>query len=123
LAAAIGGVFAWRAAPFVAGRINPPGNPTRLFLPVDFRMLGFGVALALAVTVLFGLAPALRASAVRPASALKGGDDPHSRRRLMQALIALQVAFCFVVHFAAGLFVTTFSRLANQSMGFSAERR
>ena len=74
------------------------------------------------VTLLFGLAPALRASAVKPASALKGGDDPHSRRRLMHALIAAQVAFCFLVLFVAGLFVATFDRLSNQSTGFSAER-
>jgi predicted permease len=122
LAAILGGLFAWWAAPFVAGRINPPDNPARLFLPADWRVFGFGMALALGVTCLFGLAPALRASAVRPASALKGGDDPHSRRRMMHALIAVQVAFCFVVHFAAGLFVATFDRLANQSTGFSAER-
>src|SRR6185436_1182543 len=74
------------------------------------------------VTFLFGLAPALRASSIRPVSALKGGNDPHSRRRLMHALIAVQVAFCFVVHFAAGLFVATLDRLANQSTGFSSER-
>jgi hypothetical protein len=60
-------------------------------------VLGFGLALALTVTVLFGLTPALRASSVKPASALKGGDDPHARRRTMHVLIALQVAFCFVV--------------------------
>ena len=74
------------------------------------------------MTFLFGLAPALRASAVKPASALKGGEDPHSRRRLMHALIAVQVAFCFVVLFVAGLFVATFDRLSNQPTGFSAER-
>ena len=85
-------------------------------------MLGFGLALALGVTFLFGLAPALRASAVKPASALKGGEDPHSRRRLMHALIAVQVAFCFLVLFVAGLFVATFDRLSNQPTGFSAER-
>ena len=122
LAAAVGSIFAWWAAPFVVSMINPPDNPARLFLPADWRVLGFGLALALGVTFLFGLAPALRASSVRPASALKGGDDPHSRRRLMHALIAVQVAFCFIVHFAAGLFVATFERLANQSTGFSAER-
>jgi predicted permease len=122
LAAIIGGLFAWWAAPFVVTMINPPDNPARLLLPADWRVLGFGLALALGVTFLSGLAPALRASSIRPASALKGGDDPHSRRRLMHALIAVQVAFCFVVHFAAGLFVATFERLANQSTGFSAER-
>jgi len=80
------------------------------------------MALSIGVTFLFGLLPALRASAVKPASALKGGDDPHSRRRLMHALIAVQVAFCFVVHFAAGSFVSTLDKLAHQPTGFSAER-
>jgi predicted permease len=122
LAAGIGGLFAWWAAPFVAGRINPLDDPARLSLPADWRVLGFGMALALGVTFVFGLAPALRASSVKPASALKGGDDPHSRRRLMHTLVAVQVAFCFIVHFAAGLFVATFDRLANQPTGFSSER-
>ena len=122
LAAALGALFAWWSAPFVLSRINPPDNPARLALPADWRVFGFGLALTLAVTFLFGLAPALRASAVKPASALKGGSDPHSRRRLMHGLIAVQVAFCFLVLFIAGLFVATFERLSNQPRGFSAER-
>jgi len=122
LAAALGALFAWWSAPFVVSRINPPDNPARLVLVTDWRVLGFGLALILAVTFLFGLAPALRASAVKPASALKGGGDPHSRRRLMHALIAVQVAFCFLVLFISGLFIATFDRLSNQPTGFSAER-
>jgi len=122
LAAAIGALFAWWSAPFVVRMINPPDNPARLSLPADWRVFGFGLVLTLGVTFLFGLVPALRASAVKPASTLKGGDDPHSRRRMMNALIALQVAFCFLVLFVAGLFVGTFDRLSNQPTGFSAER-
>ncbi len=122
LAAAIGAVFAWWSGPFVVGMINPPDDPARLVLPADWRVLGFGLALALGVTLLFGLGPALRASGVNPVSALKGGEDPHSKRRLMHALIAVQVAFCFLVLFVAGLFVTTFQRLSHQPTGFSAER-
>jgi predicted permease len=122
LAAAIGAVFAWWSAPFVVRMINPPDNPARLALPADWRVLGFAVALTLGVTFLFGLVPALRASSVKPASALKGGEDPHSRRRLMHALIAAQVAFCFLVLFVAGLFVTTFERLSHRPIGFSPER-
>jgi predicted permease len=121
-AAAIGGVFAWWAAPVVVSMINPPGNPARLFLPADWRVLGFGLVLTMGVMLLFGLAPALRASAVKPVSALKGGEDPHSRRRLMQALIAVQTAFCFLVLFVAGLFVATFERLSNRPTGFSPQR-
>jgi predicted permease len=122
LAATIGGLFAWWSGPFVVSMINPPDNPARLALPADWRVLSFGLALALCVTLLFGLAPALRASSVNPVSALKGGEDPHSKRRLMHALIAVQVAFCFLVLFVAGLFVTTFQRLSHQPTGFSAER-
>jgi predicted permease len=80
------------------------------------------LALTLVVTLLFGLAPALRASTIQPVSALKGGEDPHARRRLMHILIAVQAAFCFLVLFVAGLFIATFDRLSNQPTGSSAER-
>jgi predicted permease len=122
LAAALGAVFAWWSAPFVVDRIGSPGSPVRLSLTADWRVVGFGLALTLAVTLLFGLAPALRASAVKPAMALKGGEGPHSRRRLMHALIAVQVAFCFLVLFVAGLFAATFERLSNRPIGFSTDR-
>jgi predicted permease len=121
-AAAMGGLFAWWSAPLVVRMINPPGNPAHLDLPADWRVLGFGIALTVLVTLLFGLAPALRASAIQPVSALKGGEDPHSRRRLMHVLISVQTAFCFLVLFVAGLFVATFERLSHQPAGFSAER-
>ncbi|HKD07403.1 MAG TPA: ABC transporter permease [Bryobacteraceae bacterium] len=122
LATAIGGIFAWWSAPFVLRTINLGPNIARLDLPMDWRVVGFAFGLACAVTFLFGLTPALRASAVKPASALRGGEDPHWRGRIMRGLIAVQVAFCFVVLLAAGLFVTTFQRLSDQPMGFSAER-
>ena len=121
--AALGAWLAWWSAPFVVGQINPSDNPARLDLPGDWRVLIFGIILTLAVTLLFGLAPALRASKVNPASALRGGSsNPHARRRLMHALVALQVAFCFVVLFVAGLFAATFDHLAHDPMGFSADR-
>ncbi len=122
IASVLGIIFAWWAAPFVVGMINPPDDPARLILAADWRVTSSAVALTFLVTLLFGLAPALRASSVKPASALKGGDDPHARRRLMNAQVAAQVAFCFLVHFVAGLFVSTFERLANQPTGFSAAR-
>jgi predicted permease len=121
-AAALGSVFAWRAAPFVVSRINPPDDPARLILPADWRVFCFGLALIFSVILLFGVIPALRASAVRPASALKGGERPHANRRLMHGMIAMQVAFCFVVLFVSGLFVTSFDRLAHRPLGFSSDR-
>ncbi len=121
-AAVLGAVFAWWSAPWVTTLISTPANPARLILPADWRVLGFGVALIVGVMLLFGLAPALRASGVKPVSALKGGEEPHTRRRLMYGMIAAQVAFCFLVLFVAGLFVTTFHRLANRPVGFDASR-
>jgi putative ABC transport system permease protein len=121
LAGALGALLAWRAAPLVLRMISSPDQPARLMLPADGRVLSFGVALILGVTLLFGVTPALRASRVRPASALKGGDTPHGRRRSLYGMIAAQVAFCFLVVFTAGLFVTTFQRLAHLPVGFSPE--
>jgi predicted permease len=121
-ACALGWCFAQWSAPLVLARVNPPDNPARLSLAMDWRVLACAVLLTLSVSLLFGAAPALRASAIRPVEALKGGDDSHSRARWMRVLIALQAAFCFVVLFVAGLFVATFDRLHNQSNGFSADR-
>jgi predicted permease len=121
LAGALGAMFAWRAAPLVLSMISSSDNPARLILPADWRVLSFGMVLIVGVMLLFGLLPALRASAVKPVSALKGGDDPHARRRMMHGMIAVQVAFCFLVVFTAGLFVATFERLARLPLGFSPE--
>ncbi len=121
LAALPGGAFAWWAAPWIVEMTGTPDNPTRLILPADWRVLGFGFAMALGVTVFFGLPASLRASGVRPASALRGGE-PRMRTRMMRVLIAGQVAFCVLVLFVAGLLVTTSNRLAHQQTGFSAER-
>jgi putative ABC transport system permease protein len=120
-AAALGACFAWWTAPLVVAMLGRPDNPVRLILPADWRVLGFSAAMAVLCTVLFGLAPALRASGVKPVSALKGGD-PHLRTRTMQLLIGAQVAFCVLVVFVAGLFMATSTRLSHQPTGFSADR-
>jgi putative ABC transport system permease protein len=120
LAAVLGGVVAWRAAPFVVSMINPADEPVRLLLPADWRVAGFALALTAGVTLLFGLTPALRASTVRPVDALKGGGTASLRHGMMHWQVAVQVAFCFLVVLFAGLFVTTFKRLSEQPIGFSA---
>ena len=121
-AGAIGAVLARWFAPFVVSRINPPDNPARLYLPADWRVVAFGLLVTAGVALLCGLGPALRASAVEPLRAMKGGEDPRSRSRLMHGLIAAQVAFCFLVLFVSGLFIQTFERLSHQDVGFSTER-
>ena len=78
----------------------------QLVLIPNWRVLGFGIALTIAVTMLFGLAPALRASSVKPLGALKIRDDQHGHRRLVRSLIGAQMAFCLFVVFIAGLFAS-----------------
>ena len=121
-AAVLGAAFSSWAAPRVVAMINPADDPARLALPADWRVLGFLIVATFLMTALFGLAPALRAASIDPASALKGGEDPHARRRAMHGLIALQVGCCVFVVFTAGLFVMTFQRLAHKPTGFSSNR-
>lgn len=121
-AATLGVIVAWQSAPFVVDQINPPDNAARLSLAADWRVFGVTLVLTLVVTILLGLAPALRASAVRPASTLRGGENPRSPGRSMHVLIFLQATFCFLVLFVSGLFATTFHRLTHQPAGFSIDR-
>jgi predicted permease len=118
--ACVGAFLAVWSPPFVVSRISTLDTPVRLVLPADGRVSLFAVALILAVTMLFGLLPALRASSVEPLSALKG-SAPHARKRLMLGMIAVQVAVCTLVVFYAGLFVITFQRLANRDFGFNPD--
>jgi predicted permease len=121
LAAVLGACFAWQAAPFVVGMLGVPGYPVRLVLPADWRILGFGAAMALGCTILFGLPPALRASGVRPIVAMKGASA-RTHPRTMQLLVAAQVAFCVLVLLMSGLFLRTAGRLSAQPIGFSTDR-
>jgi putative ABC transport system permease protein len=122
VAAGLGALLAWWSAPAVASLANTADDPTRLIMPLDWRVIGVGLALALLVLCLSGLAPALRASSVQPVDVLRGGPATERRHRLMHVLIGAQAAFCMFVLFLAGLFVTTFDRLSAQPVGFSPER-
>ncbi len=121
MASVLGAFFAAWAAPFVLSLVNPPDTPARLALPADWRVVLFGFGVLILVVLLLGLLPALRASAVSPVAALKGGEDPHSPRRVLRGAIAVQVAFCFLVLFLSSLFVTSFRRLEKRPLGFSTD--
>jgi predicted permease len=117
----LGVLFAWHSVPLVVLMLTPPDNPVRLVLDPDLRTLLFVLAATASITLLCGLAPAVRASAVRPLTALKGGASPLAHRRFMNSLLAAQVCFCVLVLFVAGLFITTFRRVSSQPLGFSPE--
>ena len=118
LASVAGAIFAAWAAPLVVSMLAPAERPVRLILAIDWRTLAFGLTLAMSVALLFGLAPALRASSIDPLGTLKGGN-PHAPRRLGNVLIGAQMAFCMFLLVAGGLFVVTLQRLLDQPLGFS----
>ena len=98
-------------------------DPIALNLRPDTRVLLFTSAVALATGILFGLLPALRATAAGPAAALKGGSGggPRSRSRLLPALVVSQVGLSLVLLIGAGLFVRTFQNLLQRDPGFRSE--
>jgi putative ABC transport system permease protein len=119
MATAVGSLIASWSAPLVVSMLAPPDEPVRLVLNAGWRSIAFGALLTLAVTMLFGVAPALRASSARPLHALRGGENPRGQWRLTHSLIAIQMTFSVAVLFVAGLFLTTFHRLSTQPLGFA----
>ena len=87
--------------------------------------MGFTAAVTIATALLFGTAPALRSARVAPIDALKehgrsaGGD---SRVSVSSGLVIAQVALSLVLIVAAGLFVRSFTRLANVRLGFDRDQ-
>jgi predicted permease len=100
-------------------------DPVSFSVAPDARVLLFTLAASLLTGLLFGLAPALRASRIDLASALKGAGSSvtggPSRQRLNQALVVVQVAFSLVLLVGAGLFVRTLAKLRGTDAGFNRE--
>jgi predicted permease len=118
LAAAVGLVFAWWAAPFVLSLLTPLEHPIQLVLDANWRVAAFVLAVMVSITLLFGLAPAARASAVTPMGVLGAGRGTDGLRRLPRGFVAAQSAFCVLVLFVAGLLVASFGRLSTRPLGF-----
>jgi len=92
---------------------------------LDPRVLGFAMGLSLLTAVVFGLAPALRATRTDLHSTLKnlGGSLSHhlSSVRLRKALIVGQVALTAVLLTAAGLFTRSLLNLKNTNLGLRTD--
>jgi putative ABC transport system permease protein len=96
-----------------------------LDLALDWRVLGFTAAITVGAALLFGVAPALRATAGAPIDALKEqGRSPGARGRATMAngLVIAQVVLSAVLVVGAGLFLRTFNSLIHVPLGFDGER-
>src|SRR5262252_1351198 len=94
-------------------------------LGLDWRVLGLTTGIAILTCVLFGLAPALRATRVSPASVIRSsgrgltaGREKFSLRRF---LVVAQIAMSLVLLVGALLFVRSLRNLLAIDPGFRPE--
>jgi len=96
--------------------------PNGVELSLNWRVLSFTLLVSLLTGVLFGLAPALRATSLDLATSLK-----QSRRttgvvsRLSKGLIVLQVALSLLLLIGATLFIRTLYNLQHINLGFNED--
>lgn len=101
--------------------VSSTSTPVLLTLPLDWRILGFGIAATMVTGVLFGLLPAIRLSKPAAGAAAHGArviGASRGRFPVAKALVAAQVALSFVLVVAAALFMQSFSRLAALDSGY-----
>jgi len=98
--------------------MNLPGQ-------IDWRVLALSCSVCLVSTLLFGLIPAVQASKIDLAAALKaemaGVVGGHRKSRLRSCLVLVQVSLSFILLVGAGLLVRSLERIRSASPGFSTK--
>src|SRR5205807_3793539 len=89
--------------------------------PLDWRVLAFVLTLTTVTGVVFGIAPALRATRTDLNSALKehSWSVGRSRSLLGKSLVVAQVTISLVLLIGAGLFLRTLQNLRQVDVGFN----
>jgi predicted permease len=93
-------------------------------IPIDLRVMGFTLALALVTALAFGLAPALRATRTDLARALKDGapGSGYRRSRLRSALVVVQIAASLGLIAVSSVFVRAAERPPSPALDALADR-
>ena len=133
--AALGVVIARWSSRLLVQQLSTQTNTVFLDLALDWRVFAFTSAVTIGTALLFGMAPAFGASRVPPMEALKEQGPTFARGaavgkrfalvghlNVASALVVAQVALSLVLVVAAGLFMRTFSSLANLHLGFDRDR-
>lgn len=89
----------------------------------DARVLLFTLGISLVSGILFGIAPALRATKTDLTSALKEKSSQGRKRRfnLASVLVVTQVAFSLILLVGAGLFARSLIKLQQEDLGFNRD--
>ncbi len=122
---ALGALLAQGLSRALIAFLTTRGNSLFVGLELDFRVLGFMAAVSLLTCLLFGLAPAIRATNVAPASAMRAGGRGltagRERFSLRRALVVAQVSLSLVLLVGAFLFVRSLQKLLDIDPGFRPE--
>ena len=122
LVGGVGGVgIAWiGVAAFVS--LNPGDVPRLEEVGLDWRVLGFTLAVSVITSVAFGLAPALSSARMDPAADLKdggrGGGTSRQRTRLRNGLVIAETSLALVLVIGAGLLINSVVRMTRVETGF-----
>ena len=121
---AIGLLLAQWADALLLQLVSRGDSPIPLDVHPDAKILGFTLGISLMTGILFGLAPAFRATRVDLNSVLKGnsrgvvGGTAHGNKApLGKILVVAQVAMSLLLLIVAGLFVRSFQKLTQVQLG------
>jgi predicted permease len=110
----------------IARRMHPGNIPRLDELGLDFNVLGFSLAVSLMTGIVFGLAPAFRASRVDLTASLKSGGRGSMKSglhvkhdKLRGVLVIAELAIALPLLAGAGLLVRSFVRLTDVAPGFN----
>ncbi|HEY3104229.1 MAG TPA: ABC transporter permease [Pyrinomonadaceae bacterium] len=122
--AGLGVALALALSRFLVAFLSTSDNPVFLDLVPDWRVLEFVAGMAVLTCLLFGLAPAIRATRMEPAAVLRAGRGMTASRErfsLRRALVVAQVALSLVLVAGALLFSRSLSNLLTVDKGFRDE--
>jgi len=121
LGAAGGLLFAVWGSRLLVRFLSRAGSELQLDTAPDLRVLSFTMGVAILTGLLFGLAPALRATRVSPNNVLKEHARGMAAGRfgLARALVTGEVALSLMLLVGAGLFLGTLRNLVTTDLGFS----
>ena len=121
-----GGVFGMLVAVWLVNVLKQFRPNIEIAAGLDLRVLLFAFGASLITGILFGLAPAWRASRPQLVPELKrgsGASEAHvGRWNLRSGLVVLQVALSVLVLVSAGLCVRSLAKLQNIDPGFEPSR-